>query len=430
MSVLIKNAKVLTQDPERRVFDGDVLIEDNRIKEVSSKSIVAEAEWKIEGKGKILMPGLVNLHTHLPMGLLRGYGDGLPLERWLGECVWPAEAKLDRNIICSGSMLGLLEMIAGGTTSFADMYFFEDEIAKSCSKAGLRGFLGFSLMDRGTPDVKAENMFSELETFLNKWEKDPLINPVVAPHSCYTCSPEILRKAAILSEKHNLLLHTHCQETKKEVYDCQKNYGKRPVQLFKECNILKPGTILAHCCWMTGEDILEIFRSGAAIAHNPVSNAKLATGMVPDMSEVIQRGITCGLGTDGAASNNTLDMFETMKFASLLQKHQYENPLALNAQQTLDMATLNGVKAIGLETDLGSIEEGKLADLILIDLKKPHLIPLSNLQSSLVYACKASDVCCTIVNGKLLMHDGEFFTLDPDRVLDEASEAKEKLVSG
>jgi len=403
------------------------LIEGSKITGVSKKPINQETEWKIDGRGKLLLPGLINLHTHLPMGLLRGYGDDLPLERWLTDCIWPAEGRLDPKSIKIGSELGLLEMIASGTTCFADMYFFEEEIAEITEKIGLRGFLGFSLMNRGTPELKPEEMHPALSQFIQKWKKNDLVKPVVAPHSCYTCSSEILTKAAEFAKKHGVLLHTHCSETKKEVYDCQAEYGKRPVELFKECGVLTQKTILAHCCWITKAEINEIAKAKAKIAHNPISNAKLATGSVPDLREILKANVSVGLGTDGAASNNDLNMFETMKFASLLQKHQYEDPLALPAQKTLDLATLGGADALSMKGKLGSIEEGKLADLILIDLRHPHLKPLHNPISTLVYATKGCDVCTTIVNGRLLMHEKRFLTCNYEKVLDEVSKVALEL---
>jgi 5-methylthioadenosine/S-adenosylhomocysteine deaminase len=423
MSILISQARIVTQDRQKRIFEGSVLVEGNNIAEVSKKQISQEAEWKIDGKDKLLLPGLINLHTHLPMGLLRGYGDDLPLDQWLAECIWPVERRLNPRIIRIGSKLGLVELIASGTTCFADMYFFEDEIAKVTQSIGLRAYLGFSLMDQGTPELEAKEQFPKLEQFIEGWKQSNLVKPVVAPHSCYTCSPEILARAAEVAKKHEVLLHTHCCETRKEVYECQARYGKRPIELFKQCGLLNSKTILAHCCWLTKAEIKEIARAKASIAHNPVSNMKLATGSASPLTEILKAKISVGLGTDGAASNNTLDLFETMKLASLLQKHSRWDPTALPAQQVLDLATLGGAKSLGMIDKLGSIEEGKLADLIVIDLKQPHLKPFHNPLSTLVYAAKGSDVCTTIVNGKLLMYEHKFMTCDYEEALEEANQA-------
>jgi 5-methylthioadenosine/S-adenosylhomocysteine deaminase len=427
MSILISQARIVTQDKQRRIFEGSVLVEGNRIAEVSKKHIGEEREWKIDGKDKLLLPGLINLHTHLPMGLLRGYGDDLPLDRWLTECIWPVEKRLNPRTIGIGSKLGLLELIASGTTCFADMYFFEDEIARVTESIGLRAFLGFSLMDQGTPELESREMFPKLEQFIERWKKSDLVKPVVAPHSCYTCSPKTLARAAGVAKKHGVLMHTHCCETRKEVYECQAKYNKRPIELFKECGVLTPKTILAHCCWLTKEEIKEIARARASIAHNPVSNMKLATGSALPLPEILKAKISVGLGTDGAASNNTLDLFETMKLASLLQKHSRWDPTALPAQEVLDLATLGGAKSLGMMDKLGSIEEGKLADLILIDLKQPHLKPLHNPLSTLIYAAKGSDVCTTIVNGKLLMHKHKFMSCDYEEALEEVNQATLEL---
>lgn len=423
MSILIKDVWIVSQDALRRQFKGSVYVEDEVIREVKQESIAVEAEYKINGEGKVLLPGLINTHTHIPMTLLRGYGDDMVLEEWLKTRIWPVEAKLDRESILAGTDLGLLEMILSGTTCFADMYFFEDMIAERTIKAGLRGFLGFSLIDFGTPEFKPEELFLECEKFIRRWKsKNSLVTPVLAPHSSYTCSPETLERCAEVSERHNVLVHTHCSETQHEVSDVQRRYGVRPVEQFKKTGLLNRKTILAHCGWITKGEVREIARAGAGVSHNPVSNMKLATGGFTPIPELVEVNATVGLGTDGAASNNTLDMFETMKFVALIHKHHRWDPCVTPAQQVLDFATIGGAKAFHMEDKLGSVEEGKLADLIILDFKKPHLKPCYDVVSHLVYAARGCDVYATIVNGKPLMIDRRVLTMNYEKVLWSAEE--------
>ena len=427
MSVLIKNALILTQDKNRRKIKGDIYIDGNLIREVSENPIDVEADFKIDGRKKVVIPGLINTHTHIPMTLLRGYGDDMILEDWLQTRIWPVEAKLDRDAISAGTDLGLLEMILTGTTCFADMYFFEDVIGERAKEAGIRAFLGFSFLDFGTPEYKFDELFSRCESFVKRWRKDDLVTPTIAPHSTYTCSPETLEKCAEISEEYNLLIQTHCSETQHEVHDVWRKYKARPVEQFKRTGILNNRAILAHCGWITKGEVREIARAGASVSHNPVSNMKLATGGFTPLPELLRERATVSLGTDGAASNNTLDMFESMKFAALLHKHHRWDPCVANAQEILDMATIEGAKALHIDDKVGSIEEGKIADLVIIDFDKPNLTPCFDPVSHVVYACRSKDVYATIVDGKVLMIDGKLFTLDKDRVIERANKEAERL---
>ena len=427
MSVLIKNALILTQDDKRRRIKGNIYISDNTIENISEDPINVEADFKINGEGKVVIPGLINTHTHIPMTLLRGYGDDMVLEEWLQKRIWPVEAKLDKASISAGTDLGLLEMIASGTTCFADMYFFEDTIAERTKKAGLRGFLGFSFLDFGTPEYKFEELFSRCEEFIKRWKGDELITPTIAPHSTYTCSPETLRRCADISEKYNLLIQTHCSETQHEVQDVWRRYKARPVEQFKKTGLLNERAILAHCGWITKGEVREIARAKASVSHNPVSNMKLATGGFTPLPELLNENVNVGIGTDGAASNNTLDMIESMKFTALLHKHHRWDPCVANAQEILDMATIHGAKALHIFDRVGSIEEGKLADIVIIDFHKPHLYPCYDPISHIVYASRCSDIYATIVNGKILMMEGEFFTLDKEEVMEKAQKEAERL---
>ncbi|MFW6122170.1 MAG: amidohydrolase [Petrotogales bacterium] len=429
MSILIKNSTILTQNKKRQQLNANIYVEDQKIVQISKKPISVEADFKLDGKNKLVSPGLINTHTHIPMTLLRGYGDDMILQKWLGERIWPVEAKLDAESVEIGTKLGLLEMIASGTTTFLDMYFFEDTIGKVTEKAGVRGFLGFPIIDFGTPEYPCEKLFPACERFIKRWKNNDLIKTVIAPHGTYTCGPESLQKSLEIADKYKIYLHTHCSETREEVYDVQKKYGLRPVSQLKKYGLLCERIILAHCGWITKNEILDIQKGGAKVSHNPVSNMKIASGGYTPIPELIESNVAIGLGTDGAASNNNLDMFDTMKFCALIHKHHRWDPTILPAQTVFDFATLGGAKCLGLEKEMGSLAEGKKADIIMLDLKKPHLTPQHDLVSNLVYAANGSDVCTTIVNGKPLMLNGEFLTLNYEDILDKAESCSHGLTS-
>ncbi|MCD6573340.1 MAG: amidohydrolase [Thermoplasmata archaeon] len=422
MSILIKNSKIVTQDEKRRILHGDVYIEDGRIVEIGKIGI--EADFKI--RNRIIMPGLINMHTHVPMVLLRGYGDDLLLEEWLQTKIWPIEAKLKEWHIAAGTKLGLLEMVATGTTACSDMYFFENVIAREAKKFGMRCYAGFSLIDFDTPEMGREKLVPCCDDFLKKWKDDELITPVVAPHSTYSCSPETLQKARELQQKYNAFVHIHCSETRSEVYSVLKKYGRRPPEQIAAYGLLNEKTMLAHCGWITKGEVRDIARTGAAVVHNPVSNMKLATGGYTPLPELFEANAVVTLGTDGAASNNKLDMFETMKFAALIHKHHRWDATIVKAQEVLDMATINAAKFLGLNA--GSIEEGKIADIITLDAKAVNLIPKHNIVSHIVYAANGFNVRDAIINGKILLHDGKFVSIDYDAIIDEAEKAKEDLM--
>ena len=429
MSILIQRANILTQNAERKQLVGDIFIEDGKIIELSSKPISVEADYKINGRKKLVLPGLINTHTHIPMTLLRGYGDDMVLSEWLQNRIWPVEAKLDSSSVEIGTKLGLLEMIASGTTTFLDMYFFEDTVGKACQKAGMRAFLGFAFIDHGTPEYKSEELSSECENFVKRWKGKDLVNPVITPHGVYTVGPDNLDKISETAKEHDLLIHTHCSETRDEVYDVEKKYGCRPVEQLKKHGLLTKKMILAHCGWITKGEISDIKKAGSRVSHCPVSNMKIATGGFAPIPEMLESNIPVSLGTDGAASNNTLDMFETMKFCALLHKQHRWDPKVLPAQTVLDFATINGAKTLDIQNEIGSVEVGKKADIIVLDFNKPHLTPCHDFVSHLVYAANGSDVCTTIVDGKPLMIDREFLTLDKEKVLDEAEKCAKDLTS-
>jgi len=423
MSILIKDSIIVTQNVGNEIIRGDIYIEDNKIVEVGKVNV--EADFVI--RNRLVIPGLINMHTHLPMTLLRGYGDDLPLEEWLTTRIWPIEAKLKAEHIAIGTKLAFMEMVRSGTTCCNDMYFFEDVIANEAKKFGIRCYAGFSLIDFDTPEMKSERLPSECENFVKKWKNDELVEPVVAPHSTYACSPETLQKAREIAEKHDCFIHIHCSETRHEVYDVLNRYGKRPLQQIKDNGLLTEKTMLAHCGWITKEEVKEIALSNACVVHNPVSNMKLATGGYTPLPELMEANAVVTLGTDGAASNNKLDMFETMKFAALIHKHHRWDASIVKAQEVLDMATVNS--AGFLELNAGCIEEGRLADIVCIDYKAANLVPLHNVISHLVYAMDAHNVSDVIINGKLILHEKKFLNIDEEKVYEEAEKAKEDLLS-
>lgn len=426
----IRDTTIVTQDDARRVVEGDVLVEDGRITQVGGTA--GEADRTIDGRGQVLIPGLINLHTHLAMGLMRGYGDDMTLESWLKDRIWPAESRIGDAEMRAGADLGLLELIRGGSTSFLDMYWLEEDVmAPATRAAGIRGWLGEGMVDVGqTPAGEPNRKLHALERFVKAAAagKDPLITPCPAPHGTYTCNPETYAEAARIATEHGVPMHTHCSETRTEVHDVHSKTGHRPIARLAASGALGPRSILAHCGWITKEEVRDLGRAGSSVAHCPVSNLKLATGGVTPVPELHESKVNVGLGTDGAASNNTLDLFQTMKFAALVQKNHRWDPRTLPAQRVLDMATREGADALH-RPDLGRIVAGATADLCLVDFRRPHLVPRHDAVSHLVYSASARDVSATIVQGKVLMAEGRVETLDEAQVMATAEEAARRLVA-
>ena len=363
------------------------------------------------------------------MTLLRGYADDMVLQTWLEKQIWPVEAKLNKTAVEIGTRLGLLEMIQSGTSSFLDMYFFEDAVGKMSEEMTVRAFLGFALIDFGTPEYSSEQLFPECQRFIAQWKNNKLITPVIAPHAAYTCSPETLQAAHEMAEKQNVLLHIHCSETRDEVYDVKQQYGERPVGHLKKLGVLDKNMILAHCGWITKNEIVDLQKQDVKVVHCPVSNMKIATGGYAPVPEMLNAGLAVGLGTDGAASNNTLDMFDTMKFCALVHKQHRWDPEVLPAQTVLDMATVHSARCLGMENKLGSIEEGKIADIIMVDMRKPRLTPHHNYVSHLVYACRGDDVSSTIINGRPVMLNREILDVNVEQVMTQAETCAHELIN-
>jgi 5-methylthioadenosine/S-adenosylhomocysteine deaminase len=413
-------------DPELGdLKNGVVVIEDGRITEIR-KETNKSAETVIDAKHSVVMPGLVNTHTHAAMALFRGYADDLQLAEWLEKYIWPAEAKLTAEHVYKGSLLACLEMIKSGTTSFADMYFNMDETAKAVELSGLRAALSHGLTDLWNEE-KGKNDLKEGRRFVRAWQgaAGGRIETMYGPHAPNTCSEEFLAKVREEANRDGARIHIHLLETEAELSAMKEMYGKCSVHLLEDIGFLGPDVLAAHCVWVSDGDIDILSKRGVNVSHNVISNMKLASG-IASVPKMLEKGINVSLGTDSCASNNNLDLFEEMKIAAIFHKLNTYSPTVLPAQQVLKMSTVNGAKALDPET--GVIKVGKKADLIILDMKKPHLTPCFDIRSHLVYSAKGSDVRTTIVDGKVLMDDYKVMVLDEQKVMEEAQKAAEELV--
>ena len=423
-SILIHGAQVLDAAGPRR---GSVLIEGNTIEEVSDTLSPGDADTVIDGHGKLIIPGLVNTHTHLSMTLFRGMADDLPLDRWLNDHIWPAEAHLNGEYCHAGALLGCVEMIRSGTTTFNDMYFYMDDVARAVDEAGLRCVLSHGMIDLGDDDKRRAEIRESLRIIREcHGMADGRIKVALGPHSPYTCSEELLQETARLAAEHGVGIHIHVSETENEVREVSEAHGMSPVEYLDSTGVLGPGTVAAHCVWLKENEMEILSERGVKVSHNPSSNMKLASGISP-VPELMGRGVNVSIGTDGAASNNNLDMFEEMKTASLLQKVSLHDPTALPAMDVFRMATLNGAKALGVKS--GLIEEGRLADLVVLNTRRPHLTPWRNPASHLVYSASGADVDTVICDGRILLLEGELKVLDEEYVMEVAEGAAEELTS-
>jgi len=437
LEILIKDCDwIITQDEHRRVLRrSSVLVKDGLIADIASG--LSGGDIIINGEGKVLMPALINTHTHISMSLLRGYAEDLPLDRWLKEKVWPLERKLTERLCYIGALLGCLEMVRTGTACLVDMYYHAGMVAKAVKEAGLRGFIGQGLIDTVSDDrVSDENlrrnflteMYKAVETI--RGLNDPKIKPIVAPHAPYTCSDELLMESQTIARRFNALVHIHLAETRREQIMFQKRYGCSVVEYLNKIGFLDGNVLAAHCVWLTRRDIGILALRGVKVSHCPISNMKLGVGGVSPIPELMESGVLVSLGTDGPASNNTLDMFETMKFVALLQKHNRWDPAAVGVQQVLDMATVNASKSLGLENVIGRIEKGFEADLILLDIRSPSLQPIyspENLISNLIYAARGLNVDSLLLQGRPLMLEKVFQTLDEEEVYGLVEDALREL---
>ena len=419
---LVVCGQVFTQDKDNRVIDdGAVAITGNMIIEVGARAELLarypETSRIVEEYG-LIMPGLVNTHTHAAMSCFRGLADDLPLMTWLQEYIFPIESNLTAEIVYQSSLLSMAEMIKSGTTSFCDMYLFAQEVARATTDCGMRGWLGEVLYDFDSPNYgDLENGFSYVEEMFAQYENHPLINITVDPHAVYTCSPNLLQRLKEVAERHNAPYVIHLSETREEVAGCLEQHGNTPVKHLQALGILDEQVIADHGVVLTDEEIELLSVCKVKVSHCPESNMKLASGVAP-IPKLIEAGVTVGLGTDGSASNNDVDMFGEMDTAAKLHKVNSLDPTVMSAETTLKMATMGGAKLLGAEQEIGSIEPGKKADLIVLDLNQPHLTPMYNIPSHLVYAARGADVIHSIINGRVVMRDRKLLTIDEAAILE------------
>ncbi|MEM3312227.1 MAG: amidohydrolase family protein, partial [Thermoplasmata archaeon] len=410
MSILIKNGTVVTQNMDRKIVESNIYIEDNFITEIG-KNINHEAEYVIDAKNKIVMPGFINTHTHVGMSMFRGVIEDMQLDRFL-EKTFVLDSKRTEDEIYYSSLLSIAEMIRTGTTSFLDLYYDEHIIARAVEKSGIRGFLSWVTLDKEYTTQKGDPL-KNAEEFISSHLKKERIIPLIGFQGVYVCSDETLLKGKEIAERYGVLMHMHLSETRKEVYDYLKKKNKRPVEHLKEINFLNNNLISAHNVWLTIREIDYLALSGVNVSHNPVSNMKLGTGGASPIIEMMNRKVNVTLGTDSVVTNNNLDMFDVMKTTGLMHKNERWDASILNSQEILDFATINGAKALKLSHILGSIEEGKLADIIVVD-PFPSAIPFrkENIIPNIVYGLKGLNVTHTIVDGKLLMDSEKITSFD------------------
>jgi len=394
-------------------------ISDGRIALVDANRTLS-AEKIIDARDSLILPGLVNTHTHLPMVCFRGLADDLPLMEWLNDHIFPMEARfVNRQMVYDGAMLAIAEMILSGTTTCCDGYFFENQIAQAALDCGMRAVAAQGFADFATPDhPQYEKMMAAAGRFVERWlPHAPMITPAFFCHSPYTCSPRTLVNVKAAAREAGILYLTHLLENRDEIDTIEKRYGRKPVPHLHHLGVLDERTVAVHCNWMKPEDI-ELFADlGVRVSHNPASSMKLAAGVAP-VPSMLEKGIAVGLGTDGSASNNDLDLFQEMDLAAKVHKATLLDPTVMSAETVLKMATINGARVLGLDRLIGSIEVGKLADIIILDLNQPHLTPLYNPYSQIVYAARGSDVKTSIIGGKPVMENRRLLTMDLPAVME------------
>jgi 5-methylthioadenosine/S-adenosylhomocysteine deaminase len=425
VSLLVTGGVVVTMDGGGRVLTpGAVAIEGRDIVAVDRADAIAQrfaAKETIDATGQVVMPGLINTHTHAPMVLYRGLADDLALMDWLQQYIFPAEAKtVSPDFVRAGTRLAALEMIVSGTTTYTDMYYFEEEIAKATKEAGIRGVLGQTIIQFPVPDAPTPSEgIARASAFIRQWSGDELIVPAIAPHAMYTLDRATLKAVRAVADRERAPVILHLAETRDEIKIARDRHKATPAQYLETIGFWGPRTIAAHGVWLTPADIRILARRRVGVSHNPESNMKLASGTAP-VIELRKAGVTVGLGTDGAASNNDLDMFEAMRQAAFLHKLQTGDPRALPARTALEMATIEGAKVLGMDREIGSLEAGKRADLIVVSVASARQTPMFDPLSHLVYATRGDDVQTTIVNGRVVMRNRRVLTMNEQGVLDEA----------
>ena len=426
-TILIKNALILNPNNFENKKQS-LLIKGNLIAEIADEIDEAGVEKIIDADGKILLPGLINTHTHLSMTLFRGLADDLSLDSWLNDHIWPMEANLNGDYCYIGALLGAIEMIKSGTTTFSDMYFYMEDVARAVEDAGIRAVLSYGMIDFGDAE-RRENEINQNMTLFNSCNgiANGRIKVFLGPHSPYTASEDLLKKVRELADEYNMGIHIHVSETQKEINDSLDEKGLRPFEYLEKIGFLGPDVVAAHCVWLSDEEIEIIKKHGVKVSHNPCSNMKLASGVSP-VSKLIENDICVSIGTDGASSNNNLDLIEELKTASLLQKVSTLDPKVLSSDEAIEMATIKGAETLGLSDEIGSIEVGKKADIILIDTNAANMTPdSSSLSSNVIYSANGSNVDTTICDGKILMENKKLTELDENEIYAKARQAIKEL---
>ncbi len=426
-TILIKNALILNPNNFEEKKQS-LLIKNDLISEISDEIDEGNVDKVIDAEGKVLLPGFVNTHTHLSMTLFRGLADDLSLDTWLNDHIWPMEANLNGDYCYIGALLGAVELIKSGTTTFSDMYFYMEDVARAVDEAGIRAVLSYGMIDFGDAERREAEIRQNLTLFENcNGMADGRIKVFFGPHSPYTASEELLVKVRQLADEYNMGIHIHVSETQKEINDVSEEKGLRPFEYLDKIGFLGPDVVAAHSVWLSDDEIEIIKKNDVKVSHNPCSNMKLASGIAP-VSKLIEKGICVSIGTDGASSNNNLDLIEELKTASLLQKVSTLDPNVVNSHEAIAMGTIKGAETLGLSDEIGSIEVGKKADIILIDTNSANMVPdSSTLTSNIIYSANGSNVDTTICNGKILMENKKLTVLDEQEIYDKAREAIKNL---
>ncbi len=430
--MIITNAMILSMDSDFNFWEkGSIVIKGNTIEAIG---IIEDVEKQyphaqiIDGTGKLVMPGLVNTHTHVPMTIFRGYADDLPLQEWLYDYIFPIESDfVNAENVRLGTKLAMAEMMRSGTTTFNDMYYFVDEIAGVVDATGMRAVLSESVIDFPAPNSPGpEDGLLTSETLIKKWSRHPRITISVSAHSPYSCSAQLIKDAKSLADKYKVPFNIHLAETRKEYDLSMAESGHTPAAYLNSLGVLSNNVIAAHGVHLTAEDIEILAQKGVSVAHNPECNMKLASGVAP-IPQLMKAGVRIGLGTDGVASNNNLDLFEEMNTAAILHKLNSSDPTVLDARSVVEMATIGGARVLGMENEIGSLEPGKKADMILLNMMQPHAHPVYNIYSLLVYSMQGSDVETVIIDGNIVMQDKKFTHLDEDGLFAKIEEIAVKI---